>query len=333
MRMVPMFITVRHRRRGPAIRTVGGLAAVALLAGCGVTVQTTAGFAADSPSTLRVATSLYPLEFLAAEVGGDRVEVVNLTPAGAEPHDLELAPTDVLTLGQADLVLALPGFQPAIDDALAHLGADAAVGTTPAVLDVTGPARLLGLDQEDEHEHGHDDGHDHGMAGADPHFWLDPLRLAGVAGAVADALAGLDPAGTADYERNAAALTTRLTALDAQYTAGLAECERRTIVTSHQSFGYLGERYDLTEVSVSGLDPEGEPAPVRIHEIATAVAGTGATTVFTEPLTPPKAARVLGAELGISVALLDPIETRPDGGYLAAAHRNLSALRTALGCS
>lgn len=327
-----MITTVRQRRPRPARFTVAGLLAATLLAGCGVSAHSSAGFAAggDDGTVLRVATTLYPLEFLAEAIGGDRVETVNLTPAGAEPHDLELAPTDVLTLDRSDLAITLPGFQPAVDAALADLAA-----TGPAVLDVSEPARLLSHGDHHGHDHdGHDhDGHDHGLDGRDPHFWLDPLRLADVADAIAGELSGLDPAAADEYAVRADELRARLEALDEEYRHGLDGCPRSTIVTSHESFGYLSDRYGLTEVSVAGLDPEGEPAPVRIHEIATAITDTGVTTVFTEPLTPPKVARVLGDELDIDVALLDPIESRPAGGYLAAAERNLSTLRTALGCS
>lgn len=350
-----MITTEPRRRPWPVALT--GLMATTLLAGCGISPQTTAGFDSEpagpdgSSPRLRVATGLYPLEFAAERVGGDRVQVVNLTPAGAEPHDLELAPTDVLTLDQADLAIALPGFQPAVDDALADLGEQG-----PHVLDVTATARLLdhghahadhadhdhhdhhadhdhSHGDHDDHGHEHDDGHDHGMDGADPHFWLDPLRLADVADEIAAELGALDPAGTEEYTAGARGLRAELESLDAEYRQGLAACQRSTIVTSHEAFGYLSDRYGLTEESVAGLDPEGEPAPVRVHEIATIIAETGVTTVFTEPLTPPKVAHVLGEELSIEVGLLDPIESRPDGGYPAAARRNLSALRTALGCS
>ncbi|MCC2320040.1 metal ABC transporter substrate-binding protein [Cellulomonas xiejunii] len=274
--------------------------------------------------TIRALASFYPLQMVTAEVGGDRVEVDSLTPPGAEPHDVELSPAQVAALEAADLVVYQSGFQPSVDDAVAQTAPEHVIDTADrADLESTGA-------HEDEHAQ---DEHEH--EGVDPHFWLDPTRLAPVAGSVADALSEIDPDGAATYRANADALVDRLTDLDEEYTSGLATCERRVVVTSHEAFGYLADRYDLEQVGISGIDPESEPSPARLREIADVVRDEGVTTIFFETLASPKVAQTLAGDLGVEAAVLDPIEGVSDDSqdYFSIADANLAALRVALSCS
>ncbi|MBO0900016.1 zinc ABC transporter substrate-binding protein [Cellulomonas sp. zg-ZUI222] len=283
--------------------------------------------------------SFYPLQMVLEEVGGDRVDVDSLTPPGAEPHDVELSPAQVAALDAADLVVLQSGFQPSVDDAVAQ--------TSPE--HVVDAADRADLDSAATHDDGHaedghsddehaddehaDDGHDHD--GLDPHFWLDPTRLAALAGPVADALSDIDPDGAATYRANADALVDRLTALDEEYAAALASCERRVLVTSHEAFGYLADRYGLEQVGISGIDPEAEPSPARLREVGDVVRDEGVTTIFFETLASPKVAQTLAADLGVEAAVLDPIEGVTDDSqdYFSIAEANLDALRVALSCS
>ena len=81
--------------------------------------------------------------------------------------------------------------------------------------------------------------------------------------------------------------------LDAEYETGLASCESRTIVTTHEAFSYLAERYDLEQVGISGVDPEGEPSPARLAEVGKVVQEEGVSTIFFETLASPKVAETL----------------------------------------
>ncbi|WP_066589459.1 metal ABC transporter substrate-binding protein [Cellulomonas timonensis] len=319
-------------RRGLLGPTCGLSLAALALTGCAASET-----AADAP--LAVSASFYPLQFVAQEVGGDRVDVTSLTPPGAEPHDLELSPSQVNSLRSADLVVYLSGFQPAVDEAVAT--ADPAHIVNAA--DVTTLVPFSAEDVEEADEHGHeehageehhhaDDGHDHGDL--DPHFWLDPTLLAPVAEAVAAQLGELDPDGAQEFEANAAALTARLGELDSQYEQGLASCERHVFVTTHTAFGYLADRYGLEEVGISGIDPDAEPSPARLVEIRDVVEREGVTTIFFEALVSPKVAQTLAADLGIESAVLDPLEgVSGSQTYFSVAEDNLQALQTALACA
>ncbi|PFG41298.1 zinc transport system substrate-binding protein [Georgenia soli] len=311
-------------------RAAAALAVLALpLAAC--SDLGSAGAATDGRT--HVLTALYPLEYVTKQVGGEHVTVSSVTPAGVDPHDLELAPATVAKLDGATVVY-LSGFQAALDDALAV--------TSPAhVLDVAGPAGVhTDGDGHAADEDGHadepagtDDGHGH--TDGDPHFWLDPSRLADVATAVAGELADADPEHAADYAANAERLGTELAALDQEYADRLARCETRTIVVAHEAYGYLAEAYGLKQVGISGVDPESEPSPARLAQIGDVVKDQGVTTIFTESLVNPAVAESLASDLGVDVAVLDPLETQVDQGreYPDVMRANLDALTTAMRCS
>ncbi|MCU1432904.1 MAG: zinc transporter substrate-binding protein [Actinotalea sp.] len=312
----------------PLTRPLGACAAVAALATTAACAPS-GGAEGGAGDRLTVLASFYPLQYVVEQVGGDLVDVASLTPPGIEPHDIELSARQLQEVADADVVVVLGGFQPAVDKAVAaqqpeHL-VDAA--TTPSV------AEHLGAEGSPEAEGSEDDGHGHD--GADPHFWLDPTLLADVAEDVATALAEAQPGDAEAFRDRADGLAADLSALDQELAAGLATCERRVVVTAHEAFGFLAERYDLEQVGISGLDPEAEPSPARLREIGEVVADHGVTTLFTEELLNPKVSETLADDLGIRTAVLDPIENRTDPAddYRGAMEQNLAALREALACT
>src|SRR5918998_5874078 len=107
-----------------AVPAATASAAALALAGCGGTAQSAAGSSGGDGPT--VVAGFYPLEWAAQRVGGDRVDVSSLTPPGAEAHDLELAPQDVAAVSEADLLVYLEGFQPALDEGATTEAADTA---------------------------------------------------------------------------------------------------------------------------------------------------------------------------------------------------------------
>lgn len=286
---------------------------------------------------VEVLASFYPLQFVAERVGGDLVDVQNLTPPAAEPHDLELAPSQVRAIGQADLVVYLSGFQPAVDEAIdqqapTHLVDAAEVARLEERPNGGEPAGDATPTDEDD-EHTADDGHDHGSL--DPHFWLDPTRLGPVADTVADRLAAIDPDNADAYRANASALADDLAALDTEMSTALAPCAGATLVTSHEAFGYLAERYDLDQVGITGIDPEAEPSPARLREIGRVVEDDDVSTLYFETLVSPKIVTTLANDLGVDSATLDPLESLAEDAtdYLGVMRTNLDALTTGLTCS
>ena len=268
------------------------------VAGCG-------GARTDSGETIVAA--FYPLAWAAEQVAGGGVRVVNLTPLGAEPHDIELSPKDVQRVQDAKLVLYLgDGFMPSLEEA------------------VSGNAHALDLLEGQQLRPGGAN-----SAASDPHVWLAPARYETVVREVAAALA-----------RPAAAdpIVARLGRLDRDYRKGLAHCDRREIVTSHAAFGYLADAYGLRQIALTGVTPEAEPSPKALEALVREVERHRATTVFFETLVSPRLAQTVARESGARTAELNPIEglteteSRSGADYFSLMRRNLAALREALGC-
>ncbi|MGZ8793427.1 MAG: metal ABC transporter substrate-binding protein [Gaiellaceae bacterium] len=260
-----------------------------ILAGCG----------GGNNGKSTIVAAFYPLAYAAEKIGGPSFDVANLTPPGAEPHDLELTPREVARIEKADVVLYLShGFQPAVSKAAEH-----ARGTRVDV--------LPGLPLHDN----------------DPHVWLDPVLFARIGRRIGTAL-----------HRPPGGLVADLQRLDRDYRDGLRDCKRHEIVTSHAAFGYLAARYDLKQVAITGVTPESEPSPRQLAQVIQVVRRTHATTVFFETLVSPRLAETVAREVGARTAVLDPIEgLTPDEqkrgeNYVTLMRRNLAALRKALGC-
>ncbi|RPK84894.1 High-affinity zinc uptake system binding-protein ZnuA precursor [Streptomyces sp. ADI98-10] len=301
---------------------------------------------------LKVTASFYPMQFLAEKIGGEHVAVTSLTKPGVEPHDLELTPRQIGSISESDYVLYLKGIQPVVDDAILQSGVkntvDAATLTT---LEDHG-SEVSGHDgHEGEEEHGHEeeahqeeaheehsegDGHNHGEeGGADPHIWLDPVKYAEVAKGVGKSLEKADPDHAADYKKNTDALVAELGELNTAYETGLKNTSTKTFITTHSAFGYLAERYGLTQQGIAGIDPEAEPSPARIQEIHTIAEKEKATTVFFETLASDRTAKTLAKDTGLKTDVLDPLEgiTKKSQGadYIEVMESNLVALQKALG--
>ncbi|MGW2113346.1 metal ABC transporter substrate-binding protein [Streptomyces sp. NPDC001948] len=276
---------------------------------------------------LDVVASFYPMQFLAERIGGEHVSVTTLTKPGVEPHDLELSPRQIGGLTDADYILYLKGIQPAVDDAIEQSGAKDAVDA----------AKLTTLEDHGTEAGGEEHGHEHhgDEAGADPHIWLDPVKYAEVAKGVGKSLEKSDPDHAADYRKNTDALVTELGELDKAYTDGLRSTATKTFITTHSAFGYLAERYGLTQEGIAGVDPESEPSPARISEIHTIAKKDGATTVFFETLASDRTAKTLAKDTGLKTDVLDPLEGITDkskgADYTEVMRSNLAALQKALG--
>ena len=341
-------------------------AAATALALSACTSTATSGDSSSKDGKLAVMASFYPLQYLAEKIGGEHVSVTSLTPDGAEPHDLELSPKMVDSLSSADAVVYLAGFQSAVDEAIEQQAPKTVIDVSPAaeLVEAGTDANHPSEDEEEatdeaqsgeteahDHDHeGHDhdhEGHDHDHEGhdheghdhhhdmsADPHFWLDPTRMAKAATLVGDKLAEADSAHADVYKANAKALADELNTLSDTLVTKTSSCKVKTFVTAHTAFGYLADRTGLTQVGISGLDPESSPSPARLAEIAQIAKEQGVTTIFTEALIDPKVAQTLADDLGITTAVLDPIESQTDASkdYAATMNSNIDALTKALDC-
>ncbi|GAB6933141.1 metal ABC transporter substrate-binding protein [Calditerricola satsumensis] len=288
------------------------LALLLVLAGCGQSAAPSVGEQGDNAEKLTVYTSLYPYQFFAEQIGADRVEVHNLVPPGAEPHEFEPTPKDVVKLSEADVfVYNGAGFERWIDEVL-----DAVDTSNMVIVQAAEHVRLLPND---------------------PHVWLDPLRAKAIAQAIRDALIQADPEGKAIYEGNYQKLAAELDRLHAEYEAAVKQAPRKEIIVSHSAYGYLADRYGLKQIAIAGLAPSDEPSQKDLQAILAFAREHNVKYILFETLVSNKVAEVVREQLKAEALTLNPLEgltkeERAKGkDYFDVMRENLAVLKKALG--
>ncbi|HEY3337700.1 MAG TPA: metal ABC transporter substrate-binding protein [Propionicimonas sp.] len=300
-----------------------GLAAI-----CSVVLALTGCASPATPAgtgTLTVEVAFYPFQFVVERVGGDAVSVTSLTAPGSEPHDLELTPKQVASLGTADLVVYQVGFQPAVDTAVEQ--------AKPArVVDTASFLTMRSAGAEPSEQEG-----TAGTSGLDPHTWLDPTNMVTIAEHVRDALTEARPEQAATFAANTRRLVDDLNTLDGDIKADLTGCAIQPFITSHAAFGYFAARYGLTQVGIRGLEPDVEPSASRIAEVQQIARDNHVTTIFFEALVSPVVAQSVAGDLGLRTDVLDPLEgiTADSRGtdYREVMRANANSLKVANQCS
>jgi zinc transport system substrate-binding protein len=291
-------------------------------AGCGAK---TAAPAPAAPARLKVVVSVYPVYEFARQVGGDKIDLTQLVPAGAEPHDWEPTAKEIVAIRAARLFLYHGAGFEAIDKILTPetLGAAKAVAVSQGL--------PLLKPEDDDHHH-----HDHGHGDGDSHLWLDPLLAQKEVAAIAAAFAAADPQNADYYRQNAAKYIRELADLDKEYQTALSGLPRREIVTTHAAFGYLAARYGLKQLPIMGLSPDSEPTPDKMASVVRFCRTHNVKYIFFETLVSPKLAETIARETGASLLVLNPIENltpeekQQGKTYLSIMRDNLANLKKAL---
>lgn len=284
-----------------------------------------------SPNKIKVAATFYPLAYIAEQIGGDYIEVENITPPGTEPHDFEPTPKNIAAIYQANLfILNGQGVDAWAEKILSELTAK---NTT--VIRMSDHIEKITL-AETDHEHEHDT-HEEAPE-YDPHFWLDPNNMATEADVIADKLIAIDSTHAKEYNHNRDVFKQKLAALHAAYQTGLATCASREIVTTHNAFGYLAKRYNLITFYILGLSPEEEPSPKRIAEVSQLAKDKQIHHIFFEGSVSQKLSETIAQEVGAQTLVLSPVESlskeqaSTNQDYISIMNQNLRNLKTALVC-
>jgi ABC-type Zn uptake system ZnuABC Zn-binding protein ZnuA len=299
------------------------LAGVPLLAGCG------SGSGPSAPtagSALTVVATTPVVADFARNVGGDRIAVTQILKPGVDPHEFEPSAADVQTIAGADLVVKSGvGLERWLDDTVSSAGYSG-----PVVDSSAGVAIRAGNGSQEEEQ-------------GDPHIWHDPRNAKIMVGNIATALEAKDPADKAVYERNAAAYTAKLDALDTADQAKIASipAAQRQLVTNHDAFGYYCARYGITFVGsiIPSFDTSAELSGKGLSDLVAKIERTGVRAVFSESSLPPKTAETVAKEAGVQVVEgedslyadgLGPAGS-PGGTYLGAEQHNTDTIVKALG--
>jgi len=267
-------------------------------------------------SKINVTATFYPLVEFTKQVGGETVIVTNLTRPGSEPHDFEPSPQDLVQLNNSDLLIFNgANFEPWITQVSTSLSPNV------KIVDSSSDISLLMVNGT-----------------TDPHIWLDPVRASQQVDTITNSLITVNPDRAQLYTQNATGYKQQLADLDRDFRESLANCQLNQIVTSHDAFQYLAERYGLEVMSVSGLSPDEEPSPQAMAEIVQFVRQTGISYIFFESLVSPKLSETIALETGAQTIVFNPLEglsteeLQQGKNYLSVQQENLRALKTALVC-
>jgi len=274
------------------------------------------------PSTnkLKIVATFYPLAHFASQVGGSLVDVQNITPAGAEPHDYEPTPQDIVKVYDSRIFIlnggGLDTWAEKIEPDIKSSGIE--------VINMHNVIDFIKLTDKN--------------FAFDPHIWLDPVLVQQETRAIKDALARVDPGNAGVYGANAENYVSKLKDLDGQYQSGLANCRIHDIITSHSAFEYLAKRYNFNQISVTGLSPDAEPSSQKIAEISYLAKNKNIKYIFFETLVSPKISQTIANEIGAQAIAFNPLEglTKEEINsgktYLSEMQNNLVILRKALEC-
>jgi len=287
------------------------------------------GLRSTNTNKVQASASFYPLYFFSSEIGKDKVDVFNITPAGVEPHDYDPTAQDIARIQNSKLLLVNgAGFEPWLDNIKDDLSDVAVVNTSEEGINLE--------EGSEEHEEEHDGEEEHIN---DPHVWLSPVLAKSQVDKIQQGFISADPDNASTYEANGASLKQRLDTLDTKFREGLSFCKQRSFVTSHAAFGYLAREYNLTQVPISGISPDEEPSLSELAEVTEFVKDNDIKYIFFETLVSPKLSETIANETGAKTLVLDPIEGLSDDdiaqgkNYFTVMENNLKNLQTALECS
>lgn len=278
----------------------------------------------NSDGKIKIYTSIYPLYDFTKKVGGDKVDVTNLVPAGTEPHDWEISTSDIVNLEKADMLI--------YNGAGIENWTDKVMNTLENK-DIVYVKTSEGLDIHKNGEESHnneDNGHDHETY--DPHTWLSIKNAKKEMENIKDALVKYDPENAQYYEENYEKYAKKFEELDKKYTDTLGPIKNKTIIVAHEAFGYLCSEYNITQEAIEGLTPDSEPDPARMSEIIKFAKENKVTTIFFEELVSPKVAETIAKEINAKTAVLNPLEGLTEeqinngDDYFTVMENNLDAL-------
>jgi len=300
---------------------------VMLAAGCGPRSQEKI-----VDGKVNVVTTFYPIYEFAKAIGGEDANVINLLPAGVEPHDWTPRSQDIVNTSKAQLFFyngaGLEGWVPQF---LKGLNRDSKV----KAYEVSKGIKLIEAEEADEHEHQEGETHNHSHH-VDPHTWVSPKSALIMAENMKNSYVESDPAHKDAYNERYLTLKKRLEELDAEFASQLAKMPRKEIVVSHEAFGYLARDYGLTQHAIMGLSPDAEPRSQDLLALSKLVKEEGIHYIFFEELVSDKLAKTLAAETGADVLVLNPVEgltedqLKRGDDYFSLMRNNLTNLILAL---
>lgn len=339
-----------------------------ILVGCNSNGDTSSSQSATDSDTLKIYTTLYPLEDFTKKIGGDLVEVENVIPPGADAHTFEPSTKDMVNIAEADgFIYSGVGFESFAEKAQESLKDEdvtfISAGEGIELLDQTEHAHDEAADEEehahdeaehshgevaneeehahDETEHSHDEAtteeehvHDHGDT--DPHVWIDPILSIQLAENIKNALTELHPDGKETFENNFEALKTQLNELNQSFSEVVNNASKKEILVSHAAYGYWESRYGIEQISVLGLSPTQEPSQKELQTIIETAKEHDIKYIIFETNVSSNVTDIVQSEIGAEALTLNNLETLTDEDitnkedYFSIMKKNIETLEKAL---
>ncbi|MBP7064924.1 zinc ABC transporter substrate-binding protein [Ferrovibrio sp.] len=256
-----------------------------------------AALPAQAQEKLKVIASFSILADIVQQVGGERVTVATLVPAGGDGHVYQPSPADARAVAGADILVSNGlNFETWLDRLVAASGFKG-----PRIVASQGikPRRLDGND------HGHSHGHSHGKAGAqdDPHVWHDLQRMQAYVNTIAAGLAAADPAHAEGYRQRGAAYAAELKSLDAWAALQFDSLPRahRKAITQHDAFGYLADRYLIDFMAPQGMNTESEASAEAVAKLLRQIKRQRVQALFFENVVNPRLIEQIAKEAKVTV--------------------------------
>ncbi len=261
----------------------------------------------------------------AKKIGGDKVEVINLVPAGTEPHDWEPSTKDLIEMEKSDIFIYNgAGMEQWVDDVLESLD-------TEELTSVEASKGIKLLKDQDAHEHDHEHNSEN-----DPHVWLDPQNAKYEMNKIKKALIKVDAENKDYYEANYKRYAKECDKLDTLYKEETSKLTKKELVVAHEAFGYLCHAYGLEQMGIEGLSADDEPDPKQMSEVIRFAKEHQVKTIFFEELVSPKVAKTIEKETGANAKMLNPLEglsnkkIKAGEDYFSVMKQNLAAIKEAL---
>lgn len=286
-----------------------------LCSGCSFIKRNSEQVSIPHTSQPLIYTSIYPLYDFTKKIGGEKINLINITPAGAEPHSFEPSTKLLAELSKASLFLYHgAGLEPYLENLLETLQESRLL-----MIEANQGIELIIKNEQ-----------------IDPHSWLSPSCAKIIGQNILQALMQIDPENKDYYQNNYQRFEKNLTTLDQEYRNTLALCQKKRIIVTHEAFNYLCQEYNLEQVPIMGLNAEAEPTPGKLKEISQLIKQEKINYIFSEALYSPKIAATIADETGATILQLHPIgslsvkELQAGKDYFSIMRENLTNLQLAL---
>lgn len=300
-----------------------------------------AGCAADeapgegTEPSINVVTTIFPLADIIEQLGGEKVTVSSLLPAGASPHTYEPTVEQARLIVEAQLfVFVGAGLDEWAFKLTEVAGPGLAVVELAEIFDLLESGRYHQLEEDHGDDHHDDDHHDHDHGRDDPHFWLDPLLVRdAITPRLYEELATLSPQDRTYFKGRLEEYRQQLTLLHEEITGAVSGFSRRDFIAFHSAWRYFAQRYDLCEVAVIAEFPGQEPSAGWVADLVGLIKEKEIGAILTEPQFSPALAERIAEESGIKVLIIDPLGGENVSGresYLELMRYNLSVFKDAL---